>query len=268
MPELPEVETIVNDLARSLVGEKIIGFSSVWEKAIKLNFTQFRQQIIGRQIIGVQRRGKCIIIKLDGEVVIVAHLKMTGHLLYKKLGAQDVFFKEKVNQYIRHIFDFQSGARLEFCDLRKFGWILACRTDEWGSLKEIKQLGVEPLESGFTKECLRSIINRFPKKIIGALLLEQNLIAGIGNIYRSEILFKSKIKPHRIASSLSADEIGVLHRKIIQILKEAIKYRGTSDSDFRDLDGRPGNFQHKLAVYRRAKHPCVVCGAPIVSAKI
>ncbi len=287
MPELPEVQTIINDLNKKVVGEQIVGFWSDWKKNVRPSFVKFKKETIGAKITGARRIGKHIIIDLDNNNSILIHLKMSGHLLYKKFiddslqlterrsfseaktsslrakakqsSVIENYFKEKVNRYIHHIFSFESSSTLEFSDLRKFGWLGVVKTDEVEIVKEIKKLGVDALDKNFTLKSFKEILEKKQKSIIGTLLLDQSLIAGIGNIYRSEILFEAGINPKRKTSTLKEKEIERIFKQIKNILKKAVKMRGTSDVDYRDIEGKKGNFQKVLKVYRREKEKCLGC---------
>ena len=341
MPELPEVQTIVNDLNKKIKGDTIVGFWSGWKKAVKnISAKKFGKEIQGRKILGVRRIGKNIFIDLDNDKTIYIHLKMTGHLLVKfqnpkskfqikpkpqiinqkskekksplilsghptgqallKKGENENYFDEKVNQYVRHIFylktrnpkrkshnvkretqnlsliiplkmggdNIEYNKTLEFSDLRKFGKIVLADTDKLESLKEIKSLGIDALSKKFTLKRFKEILKKRQNSLIGIILMNQNLIAGIGNIYRSEILFDAKILPTRKAVSLKPAEIKSLYGSIKKILKKAVKMRGTSDSDYRDTSGAPGKFQKKLKVYRRDGEKCQKCGSIIKKVKL
>ncbi|MCD6149599.1 bifunctional DNA-formamidopyrimidine glycosylase/DNA-(apurinic or apyrimidinic site) lyase [bacterium] len=333
MPELPEVQTIVNDLNKKIKGDTIVGFWSGWKKAVKnISVKKFGEEIQGRKILGVRRVGKNIFIDLSYNKTIYIHLKMTGHLLVKfqnpkskfqikpkpqiinqkskeeksplilsghptgqaflKKGENGNYFDERVNQYVRHIFYLNQKSKiknqndnvklkinskfriqnfnktLEFSDLRKFGKIVLADTDKLESLKEIKSLGIDALSRKFTLKRFKEILKKRQNSLIGIILMNQNLIAGIGNIYRSEILFDAKILPTRKAASLKPAEIKSLYGSIKKILKKAVKMRGTSDSDYRDTAGAPGGFHKILKVYRREKQKCKKCDTMIKRIKL
>ncbi len=275
MPELPEVQTIVNDLNKKVIDEQIVGFESVWKNNVRPSFSVFTKKVKGAKVVGARRIGKHIILDLDNRYSIVIHLKMTGHLLYKsKIKYQKSkcnsklkiiktkecdYFDEKVNQYIRHKFLFKSGATLEFSDLRKFGWLSLVKTDRVGDEKEIKKLGIDALDKNFTLKVFKEILDKKKGGVIGTILLDQELIAGIGNIYRSEILFEAGVNPKRKIATLSDEDVKKIFDEIKKVFKKAIKYRGTSDSDYRDTDGKPGNFQKVLKVYQREGERCIGC---------
>jgi len=268
MPELPEVQTIVSDLNKKIKGDIIIGFWSDWGKAIKeKTVDDFTKEIKNKKILGARRIGKNIFLNLSGGKTLYIHLKMTGHLLLKfpkknlkiKKKKSEDYFSDRVNQYIRHKFYLKSGKILEFSDLRKFGKIVLDDTQIINNLKEIKSLGIDALDSKFTFRKFQEILENKPKAKIGILLMDQNLIAGIGNIYRSEILFEAKILPEKKVTELTSVEKSKIFANIKKILKKAVKMRGTSDSDYRDTAGAPGNFQNFLKVYNREKQKCQKC---------
>ncbi|MDQ1283859.1 MAG: DNA-formamidopyrimidine glycosylase [Patescibacteria group bacterium] len=300
MPELPEVQTIINDLNKKIKGDTVVGFWSDWGKAIKnKSVSVFTKEITGRKILGARRIGKNIFIDLSGGPArnasrsdaggktLYIHLKMTGHLLVKKkevrskkkAGERD-YSSERVNQYIHHIWyltdpnlrmkskstnatNKKFNKTLEFSDLRKFGKIVLDDTEKISNLKEIKSLGVDAMSKEFNFKKFREILFKKPNAKIGILLMDQNIISGIGNIYRSEILYESGILPERKVGELSSKEIKNIFVNIKKVLEKAIKYRGTSDSDYRDTDGAPGGFQKIMKVYNQEKRKCQKCGTII-----
>jgi formamidopyrimidine-DNA glycosylase len=269
MPELPEVQTIVGDLNRKIKGETITSFWSDWKKSLDVPIEKFKQAIKNKIILSAQRRGKYIILNLDGGKSIIMHLKMTGHILIKtqnsKLKTQNFgrdYFSDRVNQYIHHIFYLKSGKTIEFSDVRKFGKIMLADSEKLDQVRGVKELGVDALSSSFNLLKLNEILgNR--KTNIKMLLMNQNIIAGIGNIYASEILHEAGILPSRPSDTLNKTESAKLYSAIKKILKKAIIMRGTSDSDYRDTSGAPGKFQNALKVYRRAGKKCTACGTII-----
>lgn len=299
MPELPEVQTVVDDLNRKIKGDTIVDFWSDWPRAIKGKTAEaFQREIKNRKILGARRMGKNIFLDLSGGKTLYIHLKMTGHLLIKaqiskskfqikskaqnpKLKTQD-YFSDKVNQYIHHIFYLMQKSKsknqndnaklkikekynktLEFSDVRKFAKIVLDDTESINNLPEIKKLGVDAMSEKFTlakfQEILKGKSANWRNKAVGAVLMEQELIAGIGNIYRSEILFAAGILPTRKIKSLQEAEVKKIYQNIQKVLTKAIELRGTSDSDYRDTAGAPGGFQKVLQVYRRVGQKCRKC---------
>jgi formamidopyrimidine-DNA glycosylase len=274
MPELPEVQTIITDLNKKIKGDVIVDFWSDWKKTIKMPFETFEKAIKAKKILSASRIGKNIFINLSGGKTIYIHLKMTGHLLVKrkvknenrKTDEKD-YFSDKVNQYIHHIFYLKSGRTLEFSDVRKFGKIILFDTDKIKEAKEIKSLGIDAMSKDFTFGKFNEILAGKKTKI-KLLLMDQSKIAGIGNIYASEILFEAGILPGRPAYKISQEERKKLYKSIKKVLEKAIKLRGTSDSDYRDTAGAPGKFQEVLKVYRRTGKRCQRCGTIVQREKI
>jgi len=270
MPELPEVQTVVSDLNRKIKGDVITGFWSDFPSTIKnATLENFKKKIIGRKILGARRIGKNIFIDLSGEKTLYIHLKMTGHLLVKSKNLKvKSYFDDKVNSYIHHIWNLGKDKTLEFSDVRKFAKIILDDTKKINNLKEIKALGIDAMDSKFNLKKFEKILEKSKQKPIGIVLMEQESIAGIGNIYRSEILFDAGINPFRKSSSLSKKETKKIFNSIKKILKKAIKMRGTSDSDYRDTSGAPGNFHKVLKVYRKHGQKCLKCDTIILRKKI
>ncbi len=256
MPELPEVQTVVNDLSDAIVGFTIVEFCSLWEKNIACGLTKFNENILGRKISAVRRYGKFILLELGDKGSIVLHLRMTGQLLVRKNATGILDFEEEKRKHIRHWWVLRNEeikSVLFFHDVRKFAtldW-----TDNPRKYKSFIKQGVEPLAKSFTKKELAKIL-KGKKKTIRSILLDQKLILGIGNIYVSEILFGAEIYPGRVADSLSTKEIKELHKKITTVLNKAIELRGTTFSDYRDSNGKIGGFQNVLGVYNRKDKRC------------
>jgi formamidopyrimidine-DNA glycosylase len=270
MPELPEVQTVVTDLNKKIKGYKIVDFWSAWPKTIKSHpVNRFKKEIVGEKIIKVWRLGKNIFIDLTNNKTIYIHLMMTGHLLIKDKKIPDSkFFKERVNQYIHHKWILNKGLSMEFSDVRKFAKIVLVDADKVKELKEVKELGIDLIDKGFTLNKFKEVLDKRKNKAIGLVLMDQNLLAGIGNIYRSEILYEAKILPLRLSGKLNDKEIELLYKTIIRILKKAIKLRGTSDSDYRDTYGKQGQYQKVLKVYRKNGDKCFGCSGKIERIKM
>lgn len=270
MPELPEVQTVVTQLEQKIVGKKIVSAWSDWPKKILTPFALFRAGIEGSQVRGVRRLGKHIVIDLDNDASIVAHLKMTGHFLIKntKNRFSKAFTEDPYNGYIHHIITFSDGTTLEFSDMRKFGWLKLLPTKEVEVHKSIATLGRDALSRSLTPSLFHALLSGRSKRSIGEVLLEQHLIAGIGNIYRSEALFIAGILPDRKVVTLKEGEWQQLLPAIKKVLRQAVKLRGMSDGDFRDTDGLEGRFKRALYVYGRSGQPCKKCGTIIERKKL
>jgi formamidopyrimidine-DNA glycosylase len=265
MPELPEVQIIVDDLNRKIKGRVI---TDVWTDApnlIKEPFVKFKKGIVGRKIMRVDRRAKNILIYLDSDKLLLIHLRMTGHLLigqwgFKKVGQvlkpvvlKNGSFAEKVNSYLHVIFSLDDGRMLALSDLRKFAKVVFGDAEQVKASAKLGGLGPEATEVGF--EALRNIL-KGSKKPVKKLLMDQDKIAGIGNIYSDEILFDAKIHPLSLADSLSVKRQERLYDSMRKILQKAIKLRGASVSDFRDTEGEEGFYALQSLVYRHEAESC------------
>jgi formamidopyrimidine-DNA glycosylase len=272
MPELPEVETIVSDLNQKIKGTTITEFWSDFPSAIKgESLEKFKQEMKNKKILSVERMGKNIFLHLSGGKSLHIHLRMTGHLLFKdsSVKKKNVHFADKVNQYIHHIWYLDKNMTLEFSDLRKFAVIHLLETKDIEKYLLEKKVGIDAMDEKFTFVKFNELLDANPKMLIGTWFLDQSIISGIGNIYRSEILFVAGVLPERKNENLKKDERKKIFLTTGKILKLAIKMRGTSDSDYRDSDGAPGHFQRMLKVYRRDKLPCLTgCGGKILRKKM
>jgi len=283
MPELPEVETTVRELNKKILGLKIKDVWTDWAKMIKRpkNFNDFKKEIIGRKIERVERRGKNILFQLSGDKTMLIHQKLTGHLLVGKWQLVGKKWKplikgpleEKVNDYIHLMFylsnSIKGGAStmLALSDLRKFAKVLVVDTEDLIELKDIKNLGPDPLAKEFTFEKFKEALKNKRGKI-KQVLMDQEVIAGIGNIYSDEILFEARVHPFKDISKLPEKELKAIYRAMNKILKKAIKAKGESISDFRRTSGEKGGFDSLRKVYRREGEKCPCCGAIIQRIKL
>lgn len=265
MPELPEVETVKNGLQKKIVNKKI---TNVWvgkKKLIRSNLDKFAKTLKGSSFKKILRRGKLLIFEVkDKELFLLIHLKLTGQLIYSSKNdfiPGGHYFppvtKDRLPAKWTHIiFEFRDGSKLFFNDLRQFGYFKLVSREE--KEKELEKYGIEPLDQKFNLNKFKEIIGR-RKGNIKALLLNQELIAGIGNIYADETCFYAKVKPDRTINNLSDKEIKDIFRGIKTILKKAVKYRGTTFSSYVDSRGKKGNFSRFLKVYKREKEKCLRC---------
>ena len=257
MPELPEVQTIVNDLnAANIAGKTIMGAKVFWSRTIaEPSARAFCSRIKGKKISAIRRRGKFIVFDFNKKDHMLLHLRMSGRL---HLVPCDL--PRKKHEHV--ILSFKDGRQLRFHDTRKFGRFYLISDDE----KILGRLGPEPLASSFTlKIFARSLSAR--KRLLKPLLLDQTFIAGLGNIYVDEALWESKIDPRRIAASLSKSEIRALHRAIPRVLKRGLKNLGTSlgtgKTNFYSIAKHQGRNRDELKVFRRTDQPCPRCQATI-----
>ena len=255
MPELPEVETIVNDLRPLVEGRSIAKVELLFPHAVERpSPEEFIEAAEGKRIARLRRRGKYILLELDDGSVLAVHLRLTGRLLFNAPHDEN---------HVRAVFHLDDGSRLVFADPRKLGRL------HWAPRVEdvVGHLGPEPLDESFTPEVLAQRLNG-RRCTIKSLLLDQRTIAGLGNIYTDEALFLAGIHPQRPASSLSQEEIRRLYEAIREVLKQGIERRGTTFSDYRDGFGRRGQNQAALKVFRRAGRPCPRCGTEIRRIKV
>ena len=268
MPELPEVQTVVNDLSETITGDQITGFWTNLKKSItlkigeaKLNSKDLVKIVTGLEIVKVERIGKYIVLTMTKGFSLLLHLRMTGKLIVENKKNQTQL---QQNKHVHNIFFLKKNGALTFDDVRKFGTIDLINTSERENFKGIAKLGADPFSKKFTLEYLAKNISQKKKSILKEFLLNQEIISGIGNIYASEILFDAKIDPNRKAGSLSKKETFFLHASIKKILHKAIQMRGTSISDYRDASGKKGSFQTVLNVYKRNGQPCKKCATIIL----
>lgn len=258
MPELPEVETLKRELTRALTGKKIKSFHS----------EKFSLALAGKKIKTINRRAKILSLELSSGEFLLIHLKMTGQLIFYPTQGQSVMGGHPTppaggpTKHTRAKFDFTDGSRLHFNDLRKFGWLKLLPANE--AEKIFDRHGPEPLGRDFSSETLKQIIKRYPKRRIKQILLDQTLIAGLGNIYVDEACFLSAILPGRIASTLTDREIIKLHQSIIDVLKLSIAKKGTSARNYRRSNGGKGGMVAHLKVYGRQNQPCTRCKKGII----
>ena len=280
MPELPEVETVRRDLMAHLLNKKIKSVTVLNLKTVGGQTEDFARNLQGTFFIDILRRGKLLIFKLKrSDLFLLTHLKMTGQLIYldgvKVFAgghsvAADSYFKAVggalPNKYTRVIIEFADKSRLFFNDLRKFGYMKIVNQKELDEFIE-KNYGPEPLDKDFV---LAEFVAKLRKRSrnIKAVLLDQKIVTGLGNIYVDEVLFAAGVRPMRIASSLTKTETTSVYKEIKRILTLAIKHRGTTFSNYVDSKGQPGNFSQKLKVYGRGKETCYVCSTAIIKTKI
>ena len=257
MPELPEVETVARSLREPVEGRTIVAVTVNWPRTLALPKGEdagdrFRLGLLGRRIASVGRRGKYVVIALD-EGYLLIHLKMSGRL-------QVVPCHEPADKHVQALFDFDDGRQLRFRDVRKFGRIYAVDRPE----SVTAMLGPEPLDADLDLADFRRLLARRSGRL-KSLLLNQSFLAGLGNIYADESLFRARLHPLRRAVSLTGEEQERLYQAVRAILEEAIADQGTtlSDGGYVDAEGQAGRHQELLAVYRRTGEPCPQCQAPI-----
>ena len=262
MPELPEVETIVRGLAPRLEGAELGPARLLFPPLLRRPPRGGLAVLSGKRVLGLRRRGKMALISCEGGWTLVFHLKMTGRLLLARPG-------DPIDKHTRLIIPLTCQARggrkalstqLRFHDIRKFGFMLLLGPETACPAPELEALGPEPLESGREEFAARF---RSRKGRLKSLLLDQRILAGIGNIYADEILFRARLHPLTSAAALGDKDLEMLRRSVRDVLRRAIARKGSTIRDFTDSDGEPGDYQSLHKVYGREGKPCRACGTSI-----
>ncbi|TWK52065.1 DNA-formamidopyrimidine glycosylase [Bacillus licheniformis] len=256
MPELPEVETVRRTLAGLVRGKTIDAVDVRWTKIIKRpeEPEEFARLLAGQTIQSIGRRGKFLLFHLD-DCVMVSHLRMEG-----KYGLHQN--DEPLDKHVHVIFRFTDGSELRYRDVRKFGTMHLFKPGEELTDLPLRQLGPEPFSSEFTADYLRERLKKTNRSVKTALL-DQRTVVGLGNIYVDEALFRAGIHPEATANKLTKKQTVLLHKEIIQTLKEAVEAGGSTVRSYINSQGEIGMFQLKLFVYGRKDEPCKKCGSPI-----
>lgn len=250
MPELPEVETIVRDLAKSLPHKKFSDVIVHDPFVLRQKKEDFIRRIKGQTVEKISRRGKAIAIELSSGEILVVQVMMTGQLILKGV----------VDKHTRITFVLSDGNKLLYNDQRRFGQLRVVA--DLSEINYFNILGPDPFSKDFTPAFMQEAFQRSSRPIKN-ILLDHTVVAGIGNIYACEILFRSRIDPKRQACQLKPAELKALHRNALDILQEAIIHRGSSMRNYRDAGGEKGKFNQRLKVYAREGMPCPRCGKPI-----
>lgn len=282
MPELPEVENLRIGLSRVIIGQKIlrvevkkpklVSGKGTLRKANKKKQEEFIKEIKGEKFLTVERRAKNLIFKLSHDKILLVHLKMSGQFVYKgKIGSKTISGGHPIeisetklpNKHSHIIFHLEYGT-LYYNDTRMFGYVLYHKNKKTFELENhFELLGVEPLSSEFTLKYFKNKLKAKTGKI-KAVLMDQKIVTGLGNIYADESLFESNIRPDRNPSSLSDLEISKLYKAIIRILKRAVKVGGSSVATYRLLDDTRGNYAREHKVYGKDGEMCVNCKKPLM----
>lgn len=282
MPELPEVTTTVQGLNKTVVGYTIV---DIWtDLAVKnpipqfartlkssVFFEQFKKEIIGTKIKRAERRAKNILIHTDTKNTVLIHMKMTGHMMVgnytydKKMNTWNVSntevneaLRDPFNRFIHVVFTLQKGKQIKqlvLCDSRKFAKVTLFHSNELKA--HTQHIGPEPLESTFTQKDFNQVLSKKPTGKIKTVLMDQTIIAGIGNIYSDEMLWGAGIHPERLIKTLTEKEYILLYKHMKNVLQKGIDFGGDSTSDYRNIYGERGAFQGKHSVYRKTHTQCI-----------
>ncbi len=280
MPELPEVETTVRGLRKHIVGQPITDVWTSYNSAFHYGkpsikdpvyFRMFRQSVTGTHATNIERRAKNILITLSSGDTILIHMKMTGHLLYGryefnkkanswKAAEHQVALLDPFNAHVRLVFTFANGEHLAFSDMRKFAKVMLIKKGDALNHPDLTHLGPEPLHRNFTLAELTARLSKKPKSPIKSVLMDQHVLAGIGNIYSDEILWSAGIHPKRSPASLSPAELSAIFQHTREILNRSITLGGDSMSDYRNIYGEKGGFHPYHNAYRQHGKVCTKPG--------
>ena len=283
MPELPEVETVKRGLNKLIVGKTITNISFDWPKSFPNSQDDIASFAYGAKVINVRRRAKVLMIDLSTNYTFVIHLKMSGQLVY--VGAQknsniynnrfgaghpnDSLIGQLPDKSTRVITTFNDGSVLYFNDQRKFGWMKFMPTAEVKTLPFFVKVGPEPLEDTFSTDLLKNRLLKRPNTTIKAALLDQSVLAGIGNIYADESLFGASIHPASIVKKVPNKHINKLHKEIIDVLNLSIQKGGSTDRNYVNAEGKKGSYITFAKVFRKEGQLCINnCGNIIVKTKV
>ncbi len=276
MPELPEVETVRAGLRRLLPGKTIKGVTHNWAKSFPNSDEDVKQFLIGAKVVEVKRRAKVLLIELSSKYSLVIHLKMTGQMVLRsnddhvRFGAGHPggsLVGNLPDKSTRVVFDL-GDSKLFFNDQRKFGWVRLIPTAEVPQIDFMKRLGPEPLNEDFTQKDFRGRLARRPNTNIKAAILDQSVIAGIGNIYADESLWAAKIHPSTLVKNLSVKKLNELYDGMRTVLELSIAKGGSTDRNYVDAEGRKGSYLSFAKVFRRNGQPCPRCGTIIEKTRV
>lgn len=273
MPELPEVETTVKGLNKTVKGRLITDVWTDYNSAHRMHsqsiknpdyFKKFKKLVIGNRILSARRRAKNILIDLSNKETILIHMKMTGHLMYGTYERHGNVWRTKdtgpledpFNQFIHFVLTFDNGKHLAFSDVRKFAKVSVVETKEESESLHLKGIGPEPLDNSFTYAVFKEQLLRRPRGKIKQVLMDQGLIAGIGNIYSDEILWLAGIHPLSLVSKVPEKNMKLAFKATKDTLRKGIDFGGDSTSDYRNIYGERGAFQATHNAYQMNKKPC------------
>lgn len=275
MPELPEVETVRLGLARLLPHKTIAKVSFDWPKSFPNTPADVEHYMIGASIVSVTRRAKVLIIELTSKYSLLTHLKMTGQLVFRspkiRFGAghpNHSLIGDLPDRSTRVEMHFTDGSTLFFNDQRKFGWMRLVPTAEIPMIDFFQKVGPEPLASDFTAEDFVTRLRRRNRSGIKAVLLDQTVVAGIGNIYADESLFAAKIHPSTLVKDTSDKKLVQLYKALIAVLRLSIEKGGSTDRNYVDAEGKKGSYLSFAKVFRREGKPCSRCRTTIIKLRI
>jgi formamidopyrimidine-DNA glycosylase len=275
MPELPEVETVKVGLSRLLPGQQVVSVDFDWPKSFPNAEADVEQFLIGAKVAKVDRRAKVLLIELSSKYSLVVHLKMTGQLVFRgesqRFGAghpSASLVGKLPDKSTRVTISFADGSQLFFNDQRKFGWMRLLPTAEVVNLDFFQKVGPEPLAADFNWQALKERLLRRKNTNVKAALLDQTVVAGIGNIYADESLWGAKIHPLTIVRELNDSQFKKLYESMTGVLKLAISKGGSTDKNYVDAEGKKGSYLSFAKVFRKEGQPCPRCGTTIIKTRV
>jgi len=275
MPELPEVETVRRGLANLLLKHRVTGVESSYDKSFPNAPADVQRFVIGARITAVKRRAKVLMIELDTAYTLLVHLKMTGQLVYRADDGERFGAGHPNHSLIGELPDrstrvtiLLNGAKLFFNDQRRFGWMRVLPTVEVANLDFFKKVGPEPLAADFTTKDFAARLQRRANSMIKAVLLDQTVIAGVGNIYADESLWGAKIHPATRVKDVSTVKLNRLYHALRDVLELAIQKGGSSDKNYVDVAGKRGSYLTFANVFRREGQACPRCGDSIIKTRV
>lgn len=275
MPELPEVETVRIGLSQFLPKKQVAKVTFDWPKGFPNAASDVQAFLVGAHIAEVRRRAKVLLIDLDTGYTLVIHLKMTGQLVYRdgsqRFGAghpNHSLVGDLPDKSTRVVFTFSDDSKLFFNDQRKFGWVRLLPTTEVENLDFFQKVGPEPLAADFTADDFIARLMRRSKSGIKAVLLDQTVVAGVGNIYADESLWGAKIHPESKVQDIPREQLVDLYKALRAVLKLSIEKGGSTDRNYVDAEGKRGSYLTFANVFRREGQPCPRCGTIIIKTRV
>lgn len=275
MPELPEVETVRRGLSELIIGKEIVNASHDTPKSFPNAESDVRQFLVGGHVIGIRRRAKVLMIDLSTDYSLVIHLKMTGQLVFVSQDARfgaghpnDSLVNTLPDKSTRVTIEFKDSSQLFFNDQRKFGWVKLMPTVEIPDLPFMKKVGPEPLELDFTAAQFAKRFKRRGRTNIKAAILDQSVVAGVGNIYADESLWGAKIHPKRLVETITSPEFKKLYSELREVMNLSIEKGGSSNRNYVNAEGKRGSYMDFARVFRREGLPCPRCGTTIEKLRV
>lgn len=274
MPELPEVETVRRGLHKLIIGKVVTTETHDTEKGFPNSPVDVKEFLIGAQVTDVRRRAKVLMIDLSTKYTLLIHLKMTGQLVFvgdTRFGAghpNDSLVNDLPDKSTRVTLEFKDGAKLFFNDQRKFGWMRLMPTIEIPNIDFMQKVGPEPLADEFTSQEFTGRFARRVKTNIKAALLDQSVVAGVGNIYADESLWGAKLHPKRLVASVTEQEFASLYTELRSVMNLAVEKGGSSNHTYVNAEGKKGSYMDFARVFRREGLPCPRCGTTIEKLRV